>query len=579
MDLQLRPYQLAAVDAVYGYLRTHEDNPAVVMPTASGKSWIIAQLVRDAVLQWSGRVLVLAHVKELLQQNADKIRRICPDLKIGIYSAGMNRRDITEPVIVAGIQSVYKRACELDAFDLVIIDECFIAGTSVSTPTGDVPIEEVQPGMYVRHAMGIGQVLAVSARIVHDLVTLEYANGTSITCTPNHPIFTERGWKNAGSLELGSLAMGVEDLRVLRESLSTLDEAVDGRSFNNSKREAVAPATILFDLLLEDSQQLHVFGRGPEEGKCDPQGARTRTKDSRGQWPVDQCATGAVKDARPGVGCGACCACSLLPEQGIAKEPQDRCGQSTAHDCHRARRPQSSFATTQDARFPQDLFFSSKRLVRITHHQPVGRQIVFNLHVAGHPSYFANGILVHNCHLIPIEGEGMYRQFLVAAGYSRCPVCNFEFPRPERAAHDAQASTESVLSVQVIETTYTVRDVFYSVHIKQGADESAPKTVRVDYKVGLYQRKSEWICFEHNGWPRQKAEQWWRDRSHDPIPATAEQAVDFANAGALAFTRSITVRSVSGEKFDTIVDYELGEKPEAMPIGELSDIGSDDIPF
>jgi DNA repair protein RadD len=123
MDLQLRPYQLAAVDAVYGYLRTHEDNPAVVMPTASGKSWIIAQLVRDAVLQWSGRVLVLAHVKELLQQNADKIRRICPDMKIGIYSAGMNRRDITEPVIVAGIQSVYKRACELDAFDLVVVDE------------------------------------------------------------------------------------------------------------------------------------------------------------------------------------------------------------------------------------------------------------------------------------------------------------------------------------------------------------------------------------------------------------------------------------------------------------------------
>jgi DNA repair protein RadD len=170
-------------------------------------------------------------------------------------------------------------------------------------------------------------------------------------------------------------------------------------------------------------------------------------------------------------------------------------------------------------------------------------------------------------------------QSLIAAGYSRCPDCGFEFPVPERASHDAQASTESVLSGQIVETTYTVRDVFYRVHIKQGADEYAPKTMRVDYKVGFYQYKSEWICFEHSGWPRQKAEQWWRDRSHDPIPATAEQAVNLANAGALAFTRSITVRSVSGEKFDTIMDYELGEKPEAVPIDELSDIASDDIPF
>ena len=65
-------------------------------------------------------------VKELLEQNADKIRKLCPELKIGIYSAGLRSRDTKEQVIVAGIQSVYTKACELDAFDLVIVDEAHL---------------------------------------------------------------------------------------------------------------------------------------------------------------------------------------------------------------------------------------------------------------------------------------------------------------------------------------------------------------------------------------------------------------------------------------------------------------------
>ena len=124
--MELRPYQQAAVDAVYDYLRQHDDNPCVVIPTAGGKTPILATICKDAVMQWGGRVLVLAHVKELLEQAADKLRVVCPELRFGVYSAGLNRRDTDQPVIVAGIQSVYKRACELDAFDLVIVDEAHL---------------------------------------------------------------------------------------------------------------------------------------------------------------------------------------------------------------------------------------------------------------------------------------------------------------------------------------------------------------------------------------------------------------------------------------------------------------------
>ncbi len=121
--LVLRPYQEAAVAAVYEHLRMRNDNPVVVLPTGAGKSLVIAKLAYDAVCQWLGRVLVVTHVQELVEQNADKIRRASPELKVGVYSAGLRRRDTREAVIVAGIQSIFRRACELDAFDLVIVDE------------------------------------------------------------------------------------------------------------------------------------------------------------------------------------------------------------------------------------------------------------------------------------------------------------------------------------------------------------------------------------------------------------------------------------------------------------------------
>ena len=82
--LTLRPYQQNAVDAVYRHLREHDTNPVVVIPTGGGKTPVMATICRDAVQIWNGRVLVLVHVKELLQQSVDKLRQVCPDLPVGV---------------------------------------------------------------------------------------------------------------------------------------------------------------------------------------------------------------------------------------------------------------------------------------------------------------------------------------------------------------------------------------------------------------------------------------------------------------------------------------------------------------
>ncbi|HPU81347.1 MAG TPA: hypothetical protein PLL43_13415, partial [Accumulibacter sp.] len=81
---------------------------------------------------------------------------------------------------------------------------------------------------------------------------------------------------------------------------------------------------------------------------------------------------------------------------------------------------------------------------------------------------------------------------------------------------------------------------------------------------GFNDYHSEWVCPEHTGYARQKFEAWWRARSNEPFPNSAEEAVALAEAGALATTLAITVRSVAGEKFDRIIDYQLGTIPPRL---------------
>ena len=141
---------------------------------------------------------------------------------------------------------------------------------------------------------------------------------------------------------------------------------------------------------------------------------------------------------------------------------------------------------------------------------------------------------------------------LVACGYANCPECGHPFPPPEREAHDAQASEAGVLSGEVTDTEYDVQDIIYRVHRKRDADEDAPRCLRVDYMIGLERWQSEFICIEHSGYARRKAEAWWSERCLDPCPSNAEEAVDMAGSGLLAATETLSVRSISGQKLSLI---------------------------
>lgn len=126
----LRDYQQRAIDKLYGWFESGgQGNPCLNLPTGSGKSHIVAALCKNALHQWpSTKILMLTHVKELVAQNAEKMRQHWPNAPLGVYSAGMGKRDI-DSITFASVQSVRNKAFAIGHRDLILVDECHLINT------------------------------------------------------------------------------------------------------------------------------------------------------------------------------------------------------------------------------------------------------------------------------------------------------------------------------------------------------------------------------------------------------------------------------------------------------------------
>ena len=116
---KLRPYQQDSVNATLHYFRKSSEPAVLALSTGAGKSLIIAELARLA----RGRVLILAHVKELVEQNHKKYESYA--LKASIFSAGLGRKESDQQVVFASVQSIVNSLEQFsEKFSLLVIDEC-----------------------------------------------------------------------------------------------------------------------------------------------------------------------------------------------------------------------------------------------------------------------------------------------------------------------------------------------------------------------------------------------------------------------------------------------------------------------
>lgn len=192
MTIVPRWYQTEAVDAVYAFFAknfgsTEELNPLVCMPTGTGKSLVIAMLAASAVQQYPRcRVLMVTHVKELIEQNAEELLKVWPGAPLGIVSAGLGRADWGYSIMYAGIGSISRHHKRLGHFDLVLIDEAHLL-----SPSGDAMyqkliayLKSVNPFVRIigftatAYRNGIGELTnnGIFTHIAYDITGLEAFN-------------------------------------------------------------------------------------------------------------------------------------------------------------------------------------------------------------------------------------------------------------------------------------------------------------------------------------------------------------------------------------------------------------------
>jgi len=122
-----RWYQIETIERIYSYFSKTRGNPLIAWPTGTGKSLGIGMFAASVLQRWpTQRMLMLTHVKELIEQNASKLLEIWPDAPLGIYSAGLNSRENFMPIVYGGVASVFKNLKNFGHIDVLQIDEAHL---------------------------------------------------------------------------------------------------------------------------------------------------------------------------------------------------------------------------------------------------------------------------------------------------------------------------------------------------------------------------------------------------------------------------------------------------------------------
>lgn len=405
--MKLRPYQVDAVAKGSKFLiENHEGSALMVLPTGSGKSIIIAAIANDI----PGNTLVLQPSKELLEQNYSKMCFYMGPENIGIYSASVGRKDFGK-ITFATIGSIINKKEEFSHFDQIIIDECFTGDTLISTPSGYTRIDKVRCGDKILSGIGIQEVEVVSVKEVSEILELKFSDGTVTRCTKNHPFFTTEGWKEAGSMDIGEVTFSEKGLSFLWELFFSMEEneewhgVSDGRTF-------LGKAKILLNILLEEDGESDGFKISETEDEKNSQEDWSQTNKERGKRAVASFTTVGIT-TRPWewLGSGTSYSHKEEKKRWLSVLLQDRYRESRKEDSHRGGRLQSYYREKKRAGFEEEFISFFPRLVSISSIKPESPTPVFNIQVSGHPSYFANGKLVHNCHLVNSKG-GMYENLI-----------------------------------------------------------------------------------------------------------------------------------------------------------------------
>ena len=425
--MKLRPYQLKAEECIFEEWK-ESTSTLLVLPTGAGKTIVFSRVIQRVINETGKRALVLVHRSELVTQACEKLKSI--GINVGIEKADQYVHDNSlfdkVPVIVSTVQTQnsgkedFSRMLRFkpNDFALVVVDECFPTGTLVD----GMPIERIRPGMLVNSfnhktkTIERRRVLRTMENSSSQMVRVNFKDNTSIICTAGHPFWSEAKQDYIPAFNLDSSDMV---LRLAINEYSYLQNLSETISIKRQKNKNV----------LKDVQginQIQCYGSNESQTRIfeNEDQKSNEVSEYSGEnggnlaiyWP-QACVS---RWERSASGCASKDASrSTWLDDGIPRRNetakrewipdmlQIRLSKSDFKNRDRSRWIFSRCNISQKARFKKNGLF---RIVGVESVEILERRsnekfkcmrsscFVYNLEIEGNNNYFAEGILVHNCH-------------------------------------------------------------------------------------------------------------------------------------------------------------------------------------
>lgn len=429
--MQLRPYQQDCIAAI-------EAQPPGAylcqMATGLGKTVTFANIPRRGE-----RMLILSHREELVEQPR----------KYFTCSYGVERaagRSAGEEVVSASVQTLVRRLDRFapDEFGLVVVDECFPGTIKVDGK----PLNSIKNGDIIASWNSqTGQieykpVTHVFKRKPSEMCVVILENGQFIPCTPNHPFYVEGvGYVPAIKLQEGFCVkrICVHNLRKANRSGCIYEKPMENKNgfFQENRKNLLLTGLLkrIFQTRIERNNgenQQKVCQRKNEAKKSDEkpgskkenvgkaEGNRSLSENS--VWKRSRAYSSAAEYADCVEGSESVCGVRNPHKirgkirNAISELLQGRHSDSWGNVSYRNRRRKSPLYRKKRAGQKEGVLFEHIRVARVEVREQTSDRtfgglcpdgFVYNLEISGNHNYFADGILVHNCHH---AAAGTYRK-------------------------------------------------------------------------------------------------------------------------------------------------------------------------
>lgn len=529
MALQLRLYQDEANAAVFDYWREEAGNPLVDLATGTGKSLVMATLIRQLIEGWPDmRVMVVTHVAELIEQNYLELLGVWPFAPAGIFSAGLGRRDARSQIIFAGIQTVHNKHNEIGVIDVLMVDECHTIPTNSNTMYRKFidGLLAVNPDMKVLgltatpYRLDSGRIDEGEDRLF-DKVVYSYGVGEGIrdgylASLTSKPTATEYDVKGVGRLG-GDYKQGALEAAINRPDLN--EEVVREIVAKGADRRSWLCFCAGVQAALDVRDEFRRKGITCETITGDtPKDERRRILDDFKSYKI-RCVTNNSVLTTGFNHKGVDLIAFMRPTLSLSLYLQ-MAGRGT-RPLYAKGMPLDSveerLAAIAAGPKPNCLVLDFAKLVN--RHGPV------DMVQPKAPSAGDGDPPIKIC---PQEGD---RNGNIGCGEKihislmKCPCCGYDFPPNEEEKLTRTAADAPIISIAEPEWR-SVNGRSFAFHEGKGGK---PPSVKVSYMTGLT-AINEWMCPQHTGFAQSKAHRWWTQHGGQrPFPKTVLEWMERQN--------------------------------------------------